>query len=192
MKIAASEILVPVLLILCFFSIAYHSRKVSQAQGSMGDVQIRVTALKERIVQYSKALVSPILYRSHMFNPISHATPSLVLDILNFPAVTRTWNRLAQTRIHLTLYHLTYRYDVDSDWMQRVHNLIPATPSQNESTLASASARNSSKQKAETERSLTRVSIVLGTKSTMKSQTSQSVLTSLPPLLCRYLFQLLI
>lgn len=32
---------------------------------------------------------------------------------------------MEQKRIHATIYHLTYHYDVENDWIQRIGTVIP-------------------------------------------------------------------
>jgi hypothetical protein len=80
--------------------------------------------MRQRIRCYSSATVVPILYRSHLFTPISHDSPSVLLDLINAPANGHSTG-FVQKRIHFTLYHLSYRYDVDSSWIQRLSGLLP-------------------------------------------------------------------
>lgn len=88
------------------------------------DTELRVSTLKEGIKSYSQATVVPILFRSHLFTPISHETPSILIDMINLTTdLSSTQKAFKQTRVHLTLYHLTFRYNVDSDWIQKLSNM---------------------------------------------------------------------
>lgn len=105
---------------------AYHKHTEIETWRFERDVEQRVALLKKNIRCYSNATVSPLLYRSHLFTPISQDTPSVLLDFID-PSSDSS-NRLSefvQKRVHLTLYHLTHRYDVDSKWMERMSSLIP-------------------------------------------------------------------
>jgi hypothetical protein len=48
----------------------------------------------------------------------------VLLDLINAPANGHSTG-FVQKRIHFTLYHLSYRYDVDSSWIQRLSGLLP-------------------------------------------------------------------
>ena len=63
--------------------------------------------------------VSHILYRSHLFTPISRESPSILLDFTDLASTNAGEEGFAQKKIQFTFYHLTYRYDVDSKWLDR-------------------------------------------------------------------------
>lgn len=97
--------------------------------------------MKTRIRIYKEATVSPVLYRSQLFNPICDGAPSILLDFRDLKdenLVSSQW--LTQRQLYLTLYHLTYRYNVDSDWIERVKQIIP----NGESKVSKAPANESS------------------------------------------------
>jgi hypothetical protein len=96
--------------------------KVDRRQKPVKD---RFRALKDGIGAFSDFSVVPIIFRSHLFTPISHETPSILVDFIDLSSLgPGKTNSLRQNRIHLTLYHLTYRYDADSDWTERLLNLF--------------------------------------------------------------------
>jgi len=81
----------------------------------------RFKVMKDSVRAFSKVPVVPILFRSQLFTPISQDTPSILLDFIDISIPTFTKkNNLQQRRLHLTIYHLTYRYEVDSDWIERL------------------------------------------------------------------------
>jgi len=87
-------------------------------------VKERFRALKDEIGSFVKLSVTPIIFRSYFFTPLSHNTPSILIDLIDLSSLALEEKKLLrQNRIHLTLYHLTYRYDVDSDWIERLLNL---------------------------------------------------------------------
>jgi len=87
-------------------------------------VKERFRALKDEIGGFIKLSVMPIIFRSYFFTPLSHNTPSILIDLIDLSSLDlEKKNSLRQNRIHLTLYHLTYRYDADSDWIERLLNL---------------------------------------------------------------------
>ena len=63
---------------------------------------------------------TPIFYRSHLFTPISRESPSFLIDLINVAPEKST---IDQKRIHLNLYHLTYRFNADSAWIERLQKM---------------------------------------------------------------------
>lgn len=92
----------------------------------------RFQDLKNRIEALINLSVAPIMFRSHFFTPISQDTPSILVDLVDISSHdTNTKDSLAQNRVHLTFYHITYRYDVDSNWIKWLSNIF-ATKDKNE------------------------------------------------------------
>jgi hypothetical protein len=89
-------------------------------------VKGRFKVLKNSLRAFAEVSVVPILFRSQLFTPISQETPSILLDFvdLSAPSFTKK-NGLRQRRVYLTIYHLTYRYDTDSDWIKRISVMLP-------------------------------------------------------------------
>jgi len=73
--------------------------------------------IKDCLRKFSEVLVVPILFRSQLFRPISQETPSILFDFVDTSLPKK--NSLQQRRVYLTIYHLTFRYDADSDWIER-------------------------------------------------------------------------
>jgi hypothetical protein len=144
------------LIILFFDHTAYHPRIDAEVWRTERDMEQRVNLLRQRIRCYSQALVSPILYRSHLFTPISHEAPSLLLDFIGLSADSSRTG-YSHKRVHLTLYHLAFRYDVDSKWVQDLLSLLP----QQESKNVAEPNHEASKPVDETP-SMTRVSAIDG------------------------------
>lgn len=71
---------------------------------------------------HEHSVATPILYRSHLFSPISRSSPSLLFDLLN---VATEDPMLVQRNVYFTLYDTTYRYDYDSRWIHRLSSLLP-------------------------------------------------------------------
>ncbi|KAL3925125.1 MAG: hypothetical protein SGILL_000613 [Bacillariaceae sp.] len=92
--------------------------------GGVMDAAQRAKLLKEGIQACSSEFTAPLLFRSHMFTPISQDTPSVLLDIIDMSSVPSGEDISKQKSVYLTVYHLTYRYDVDSQWTQCLMNLL--------------------------------------------------------------------
>jgi hypothetical protein len=85
----------------------------------------RRDALRDRSTRNPKSSVTPVLHRSHLFSPISRQSPSFLLDIINISFGTRDKTEdLEQKNVHLTLYDMTYRYDFESGWMNRLRSIF--------------------------------------------------------------------
>jgi len=90
------------------------------------DVKERCNFFEKRLRSFSSGSVSPILFRSKLFPPISQDSPSLLFDYINLSSATpSTLNEFILKRVHLTMYHLTHRYDVDAKWIERFKDLLP-------------------------------------------------------------------
>jgi hypothetical protein len=100
-------------------------------------IQNRVDFVRERSLCRSNPSAVPIVYRSHLFVPISRESPSFLLDLID---LTPAASLRSQKKVHITLYHLTYRYDVDSKWMERLATIFkePKTEADGEATVASS------------------------------------------------------
>jgi len=81
--------------------------------------------LKNALRAFSEVSVVPIIFRSQLFTPISQETPSILLDFTDLSNLSTKKSILQQRRISLTIYHLTYRYDADSDWVERLSGFFP-------------------------------------------------------------------
>eukprot|EP00531_Pseudo-nitzschia_arenysensis_P008948 CAMPEP_0116126544 /NCGR_PEP_ID=MMETSP0329-20121206/6385_1 /TAXON_ID=697910 /ORGANISM="Pseudo-nitzschia arenysensis, Strain B593" /LENGTH=1888 /DNA_ID=CAMNT_0003620627 /DNA_START=155 /DNA_END=5821 /DNA_ORIENTATION=- len=112
----------------------------------------RFRILKKSLREFSDVLVVPILFRSQLFTPISQDTPSILLDLLDVSDANKK-NALQQKRIYLTVYHLTFRYDADSTWIDRLSAMLPASKEEKEGTSTTDSSCEG------VERSMTRLFI---------------------------------
>jgi hypothetical protein len=77
---------------------------------------------------FSSGLVSPVVYRSHLFTSISHESPTFLFDFIDLSTDKRNkTSGFAEKRLHVTFYHLTYRCDIDSKWIERLAGILPRT-----------------------------------------------------------------
>jgi hypothetical protein len=99
--------------------------------------QNRVDFVRERSFCRLNPSAVPIVYRSHLFVPISRESPSFLLDLID---LTPAASLHSQKKVHLTLYHLTYRYDVDAKWIERLATIFkePKTEADGEANVASS------------------------------------------------------
>ena len=129
--------------------------KVDRRQKPVKD---RFRTLKDGIGAFSEFSVVPIIFRSHLFTPISHEIPSILVDFIDLSSLgPGKTNSLRQNRIHLTLYHLTYRYNVDSDWIKRLLNLFVFNQAKRTSTSPRIELEAKEDLSDETEVSMTRL-----------------------------------
>ncbi len=112
----------------------------------------RFRVLKKSLRAFSEVLVVPILFRSQLFTPISQDTPSILLDFLDVSGANNK-NALQQKRIYLTVYHLTFRYNADSTWIDRLSAMLPNSNEEEDGTSARDSPQGG------VERSMTRLFI---------------------------------
>ena len=104
---------------------ALHQRIDAEVKREERTITQRVTQMKQRIKTYLHATVTPILYRSQIFTPICQEAPSFLVDIRDLTSGSR--GGLIQKQVHMTLYHLSFRYDVDSRWVEGLKNLLPSS-----------------------------------------------------------------
>ena len=122
-----------------FYS-ALHPSVDEEMSRAAKNTTTRVKAMKQRILVYKKARLSAVVYRSKLFTPICNDIPSFLMDIQDTcqKLETTTKPALLQMQINLTFYHLTLRYDPDSDWLSRLMGLFPGradlSPCQHEPT----------------------------------------------------------
>jgi hypothetical protein len=120
----------------------------------------RFKFVKDRAFRGLSASASPIFYRSHLFAPISHESPSILFDFIDQTAsCPKPHDTFRQRRLHFTLYHLTYRYDVDSKWIDRLTCMIGGTTKEDTSDAVARELLSSeSNRQSSDNSSLTRVS----------------------------------
>lgn len=85
----------------------------------------RFAVLKNTIRAFSEVSVVPIFFRSQLFTPISQETPSILFDFIDLSASNiAKAKKLLQRRVYFTVYHLTFRYNADSDWIERFSDVV--------------------------------------------------------------------
>jgi len=141
----------------CLYCSNAKPRKFHSSGSRKTSIKDRLEVLKCVLQAYSKVSVVPILFRSQMFTPISQETPCILLDFIDLsgPTFIRK-NKLLQRRIHLTVYHLTYRYDADSLWADRLLAIFSALKNEDkQDSVRELEPKKSSEEK--TEASMTRL-----------------------------------
>ncbi len=85
--------------------------------------------MKQRLRIYKESLVSPILFRSKIFSPICQDAPSFLVDIRDTASIRSIGETkgFSQKQLHVTLYHLTLRHNIDSDWIEKLQEILPQT-----------------------------------------------------------------
>eukprot|EP00934_Nitzschia_sp_Nitz4_P004614 Nitzschia sp. Nitz4//scaffold119_size111653//42238//48064//NITZ4_004188-RA/size111653-augustus-gene-0.212-mRNA-1//1//CDS//3329533830//4604//frame0 len=110
---------------LCLYS-ALQPVQEFQSQLSARVLEQRIAFLKRRQRLPQGSAIVPILYRSQMFQPICDEAPSLIVDLRDQSNTPNAgpWETLGS--IYFSLYHLSFRYEVEAAWMNRLKSLIPA------------------------------------------------------------------
>lgn len=85
----------------------------------------------------SNASATPIIYRSHLFSPISRESPSILFDMINVEASSVT-NDVIHRNVQVTIYDTTYRYCFEPGWIERIRSLFPRRDSNATSDQISA------------------------------------------------------
>lgn len=91
-----------------------------RANASPRTVQTRAEILKSRATKKGSAVTVPIFFRSKLFPAISHASPSILFDVIQ----SEHGGDHNEMSIHFSLYHMTYRYDPDSKWLERLQKIL--------------------------------------------------------------------
>lgn len=84
---------------------------------------------KRRAENYN--MVSAVFFRSKLSQPLSPKTPAVLLDVL----INGDENHVERS-IHLSLYDMTYRYDCQSQWIEKLRGLIPGNAEEDESGIS--------------------------------------------------------
>lgn len=80
----------------------------------------RCDDVRRRTFQKGASIATPIFYRSQLFPPLSPESPSFLVDVFTSDdGIARDeWN------VHFTMYNMTHRFDVDSQWRHRLQKLL--------------------------------------------------------------------
>lgn len=82
----------------------------------------RIRAVRQRGSCRPDSKTFPILYRSHLFTPISPGSPSFLLDFLH---ITESDQGNATRTLYAYLFNVTYRHEYDSIWIHRLYSVLP-------------------------------------------------------------------
>lgn len=138
-------------------------------------VRARIDSFGQRIRSVSNGNVSPIFYRSHQFTPISNDSPTFLLDFMDLSSAKQIEIRgFAEKRLHVTFYHFTYRFDIDSKWIQRVAGMLPKSNLREPETTTS----QCSDEKSDGIHSMTKVRNVSDHRGTMMTSSSNFLLVT--------------
>ncbi|KAL3941096.1 MAG: hypothetical protein SGBAC_004503 [Bacillariaceae sp.] len=103
----------------------YEARRELRSENEDG--MSRIEYFRRRLNLYSSSFAAPILFRSQMFSPMSRESPSILFDYIETTSEKSCRNRRSEgKRVHLNLYHLTHRFDVDSKWTKRLGDVLPS------------------------------------------------------------------
>lgn len=81
----------------------------------------------------------PIFYRSNLAYPLSPETPAILLDVIK----NKDDGYSDDITIHFSVYDMTYRYALDSEWFQRFLNIFQNLSDTEESCKDDASIASS-------------------------------------------------
>jgi hypothetical protein len=90
---------------------------------------------KRRTENYD--MVSAVFFRSKMSQPLSPKTPAVLVDLI----MNRDEHNVERS-IHVSLYDMTYRYDCQSLWIEKLRMLIPSGDSKQDVSDISVSTSN--------------------------------------------------
>lgn len=90
---------------------------------------------KRRTENYD--MVSAVFFRSKMSQPLSPKTPVVLVDLI----MNRDEHHVERS-IHVSLYDMTYRYDCQSLWIEKLRMLIPSGDSKQDISDISVSRSN--------------------------------------------------
>jgi len=114
--------------------------------------EMRSTAVFQRIKCADKS-ARPILYRSHLFKPLSRDSPSILIDLLFQKDASSSNEVSTRQSLHCTVYDITYRHDDESDWIEKLKRMT--------ARFASSEGNDSQNSKVESKESLTRVFLAI-------------------------------
>jgi len=93
-----------------------NSAKYSSNLSVKSSISYRCDLIRRRRVEHSLHKVgSAIFFRSKLSHPLSPKTPALLIDTM----IKRDGDDIERA-LHISLYDLTYRYEVDSQWIDRL------------------------------------------------------------------------
>jgi hypothetical protein len=93
----------------------------------------RCDEVRRRNFQRGASIATPIFYRSQLLSPLSPESPTFLVDFFtpDDDMASDEWN------VHITIYNMTHRFDVDSQWQHRFRKLFRVHDNAaSESTLA--------------------------------------------------------
>lgn len=112
----------------------------------------RCDNVRRRSFQNGSSVASPIFYRSQLFAPLSPESPAFLLDVLKPNDELDS----GELHAHVTVYNMTHRCDLESQWLCRLQQLL-GTRSSTDISGETTSAETA--DELETEPSLFKVSI---------------------------------
>jgi len=100
------------------------SERYSSDMSIKSSISCRCNLLRRRRFKNSLAnkTGSAIFFRSKLSYPLSPKTPSLLIDMI----VNRDDEDIERS-LYLSMYDMTYRYEVESQWLDRLTALLPGT-----------------------------------------------------------------
>ena len=86
---------------------------------------------------------TPILYRSHLFKPLSRESPSILLDVTFQEDYSSETEKASRQSVYCTMYDITYRHNVDSKWLDRLKQIFERLNDSNRAEEAQMNRRRS-------------------------------------------------
>ena len=82
----------------------------------------RCDAVRRRTFQKGDSVAYPLFYRSQLFAPLSPESPALLFDAVS--SNDESSENESEWNVHFTMYSITHRYDVESEWLNRLRKLL--------------------------------------------------------------------
>lgn len=95
----------------------------------------RCKRIRERHTKSPSGLARAILFRQKLCKPLSPETPAFLVDIL-----LRADDECGEMSVHINIYDMTYRYIMNSEWVQNLTALIKGKSNEKESEELDSSA----------------------------------------------------
>jgi len=92
----------------------------------------RCKKLRRRFNRNPSTMARAIFFRSKLCQPLSPDTPCVLIDILlRKDQQDNTDENFHERSVHISIYDMTYRYDMDSTWLQNLSTLIKGSNKSN-------------------------------------------------------------
>ncbi|KAL7539277.1 hypothetical protein ACHAXR_010928, partial [Thalassiosira sp. AJA248-18] len=104
----------------------------------------RCNQIQKRLTKSQSTLARAIFFRQKLCQPLSPETPAFLMDIL-----LRGDDVCGEMSLHLNIYDMTYRYIVNSEWIQNLTALVKGETNAKESDMQHSAQVEESVQRKE-------------------------------------------